>query len=319
MISNVNVKTNAIYNSQDMEETRYPSEDEWLKKCGTYIWWNILLLYNYWVVSDSLQALGMQHSRLPCHSLSPRVCSKPCPLCQWCYCTILSSAALFSFCLLSFIASGSFQMSRSSHQMIKVLELQLSISPSMNIQSWFPLGLTDLISLQSKGLTRVFSNTTAPILQGSAFFIVQLSHLSMTSGKTVVLTIWTFVGKVMSLLLNMLSKFVIAFLPRSKYLLITWLQSPLAVTLEPKEIKYVTASTFSPSICHKEMGQDAMILFLLMLNLFYYCIIFYCAGSLLLCAGFLWLQCMDISLLWLLCCSMQTLEHMAFSSCGTQD
>ena len=164
-------------------------------------------------------------------------------------------------------------------------------------------------------------NLRVSILQPSAFLWSD-SHIHAwlkEKTKTWVLLYGHLFKKVMSLLFNILPKFVIAFLPRSKYLLITWLQSPLAVTLEPKEIKYVTASTFSPSICHKEMGQDAMILFLLMLNLFYYCIIFYCAGSLLLWAGFLWLQCMDISLLWLLCCSMQTLEHMAFSSCGTQD
>ena len=82
----------------------------------------------------------------------------------------------------------------------------------------------------------------------------------MTTGKTVALTRWTFVGKVMSLIFNMLSRFVIAFLPRSKHLLISWLQSPSAVILEPKKIKSVTVSTVSPSICHKVMGLDAMIL-----------------------------------------------------------
>ena len=165
MIWNVSVKTNTNYNSQDMEETRYPSEDEWLKKCGTYIRWNILLLYDYWVVSHSLQALGMLCSRLPCPSLSPRVCSKPCPLCQWCYCTILSSAALFSFCLLSFIASGSFQMSRSSHQMIKVLELQLSISPSNEYSELisFRIDWFDLLAVQGthKSLLQHHSTNTS--------------------------------------------------------------------------------------------------------------------------------------------------------------
>ena len=129
----------------------------------------------------------------------------------------------------------------------------------MNIQDRFPLGLTDLISLQFKGLSRVFSNTTALILQCSAFFIVQLSHLYMTTGKTIALTRLTFVGKVMSLLFIMLSRLVIAFLPRSKSLLISWLQSPSAVILEPKKIKFVTVSIVSPSICHEVMGPDAMI------------------------------------------------------------
>ena len=90
--------------------------------------------------------------------------------------------------------------------------------------------------------------------------MVQLSHLYMTTGKTIVLTIWTFVGKVMSLLFNMLSRFVIAFLSRSKRLLISWLQSPSTVILEPKKIKSVTVYTFSPSICHEVMGSGAMIL-----------------------------------------------------------
>ena len=88
----------------------------------------------------------------------------------------------------------------------------------------------------------------------------QLSHPYMTTGKTIALTRWTFVGKVMSLLFNMLSRVVIAFLSRSKCLLISWLQSPSAVILEPKKIKSVTVSIVSPSICHEVMGPDAMIL-----------------------------------------------------------
>ena len=89
--------------------------------------------------------------------------------------------------------------------------------------------------------------------------MAQLSHAYMTTGKTIALTRWTFVGKVMSLLFSMLSRLVIAFLPRSKYLLISWLQSPFAVILEPKKIKSVTVSIVSPSICHEVMGLDAMI------------------------------------------------------------
>ena len=110
----------------------------------------------------------------------------------------------------------------------------------INTQDWSPLGWTGWTSLQSKGLSKVFSKTTgskASILRCSAFLIVQLSHPYMTTGKTIALTRWTFVGKVMSLLLNMLSRSVITFLPRSKCLLISWLQSPSAVILEPP--KYV--------------------------------------------------------------------------------
>ena len=109
-------------------------------------------------------------------------------------------------------------------------------------------------------------NSKASNLQCSAFFLVQLSHPYMTTGKTIALTIWTFVGKVMSLLFNTLSKFIIAFIPRNKCLLISWQQSPSTVILEPKEIKSVTVSNFSPSICHEVMGLDAMILVSWMLS-----------------------------------------------------
>ena len=114
-----------------------------------------------------------------------------------------------------------------------------SISPSSEYSELISFRWTGWISLQSKGLSRVFSNTTVQkhqILGCSAFFIVQLSHPYMTTGKTIALTRWTFVGKVMSLLFNMLSRLVIAFLSRSKSLLISWLQSPSAVILEPKNI-----------------------------------------------------------------------------------
>ena len=99
----------------------------------------------------------------------------------------------------------------------------------------------------------------ASVLQHSAFFMVQLSHTYMATGKTIALTAQTFVSKVMSLLFNMLSRFVIAFLPRSKRLLISWLQSPSAVILEPKKITSITVSTVSPSICYEVMESDAMI------------------------------------------------------------
>ena len=102
-------------------------------------------------------------------------------------------------------------------------------------------------------------SSKASILQCSAFFTVQLSHPYMTTGTTIALTRQTFVGKVMSLLLNMLSRLVITFLPRRKCLLISWLQSPSAVILEPKKIKSDTVSTVSPSISHEVMGPDAMI------------------------------------------------------------
>ena len=138
----------------------------------------------------------------------------------------------------------------------------------VNIQDWFPLGWTSWTSLQSQGLSSLFQHhiSKAPVLQRSAFFIVQLSHPYMTTGKTIALTRWTFVGKVMSLLFNMLSRLVITFLPRSKCLLISWLQSPSAVILEPPKINSVTVSIVPPSICNEVMGLDAMILVFWMLS-----------------------------------------------------
>ena len=119
----------------------------------------------------------------------------------------------------------------------------------MNIQDWFPLGLSNLISLQSKGLPRGLlqhHSSKASILQHLVFFTIQLSHPHMTIGKTIALTIWwIFVGKVMSLLFNMLPRLGITFLSRSERLLISWLQSLSAVILESKKIKSVTASTFT--------------------------------------------------------------------------
>ena len=119
----------------------------------------------------------------------------------------------------------------------------------------------DLLAVQGtlKSLLQHLSSKTS-ILQRSAFFIVQLSHPYMTTGKTIALTRRTFIDKLMSLLFNMLSWLVIAFLPRSKRLLISWLQSTSAVILEPKKIKSVTVSIVSPSICHEVIGADAMIL-----------------------------------------------------------
>ena len=144
-------------------------------------------------------------------------------------------------CLQSFPASGSFALNPffPSGGQNTGISASASVLP-MNTQDWFPLGWTGWISLQSKGLSRVFSNTTgskASILwtQPWNFFILQLSHSYKTTGKTIALTRQTFVKKVMSLLFNMLSRLVIAFLPRNKHLLISWLQSPSAVILEPKK------------------------------------------------------------------------------------
>ena len=127
--------------------------------CKSTMW------FSHYVMSDSLQPHGLQHTRLLCPSLPPGVCSNSCPVSQWCHLTISSSATLFSFCLQSFPASGSFPVSwlfESGGQTIGA-SASSSVLP-MNIQDWFPLGLTGLISLLSKGLSRVFFSTTA-ILQ----------------------------------------------------------------------------------------------------------------------------------------------------------
>ena len=158
-------------------------------------------------MSDSLWPHGLQHTRFLCPPLSPRICSNSCPLSQWCCLTISSSASPFSFCLQSFPASGSFPMGwlfTSGGQSIGTLALA-SVFP-IYIQGWFPLGLTGLISLQSKGLSRVFSSTT---VQKHQFFHTQEEwnfdfHTSLWSNshiciwlleKIISLTIWTFVAK----------------------------------------------------------------------------------------------------------------------------
>ena len=145
----------------------------------------------------------------------------------------------------------------------KYWSFSFNISPSNEHSRLisFRMDWLDLLAVQGtlKSLLQHHSSK-ASILRCSAFFIVQLSHPNMTTGKTIILTIWTFVGKVMSLLFNMLSRLVITFLPRSKRLLISWLQSPSAVILEPRKIMSDTVSTVSPSICHQVMGLDAMIL-----------------------------------------------------------
>ena len=135
----------------------------------------------------------------------------------------------------------------------------------VNIQDWFPLGCTHLVVQGSLGSLLQHHSSKASILC-LAFFMIQLSHPHMTTGKTIGLTRWTFVSKVMSLLFNMLSRLVIAFLPKSKRLLISWLQSPYAVILESKKMKSLTVSIVSPYISHEVMGPDAMVFVFWMLS-----------------------------------------------------
>ena len=191
-------------------------------------------------MSNSLWSHGLQHARHPCPSLSPEVCLKSCPLSWWCHLIISSSATLFSFCLQSFLTSGFFFF--FSNELVLCIRwpkhgsFSFSISPSNEYSGliFFGIDQLDLLSVQGtlKSLLQLHSSK-ASILWCSAFCMVQLSQLDMTPEKTMALTMWTFTGKAMSLLFNMLSRFVTAFLLRSKCLLSSWLQLPSTVILEP--------------------------------------------------------------------------------------
>ena len=208
----------------------------WLKAISFFSFWNCFYTQFSSVAQlclDSLWPHGLQHVKPPCPSPTPGVYSNSSPLSQWCHPTISSSVVLFSSRLQSFPASGSFPMSQfftSGGQSIGISALAPVLQ--MNIQNWFPLGWTGWIPLLPKDFLKnllQYHSSKASILQCSAFFLVQLSHPYMTTGKTTPLTRWTFVSKVISLLFNMLSRLVITFLPRSKSILISWLQSQPAV------------------------------------------------------------------------------------------
>ena len=182
--------------------------------------------------------------------------------------SVMPSNHLILCCLLLLLSSIFCSIRVFSNESVlrsrwpKFWSFSFSISPSSEYSGLisFRMDWLDLLAVQGslKSLLQHHSSK-ASILQCSAFFIVQLSHAYMTTGKTIALTRWTFVSK-LSLLFNMLSRFVITFLPRSKCLLIYWLQSPSAVILEPKKIKSLTVCIISPSIRHEVMGPDAMTL-----------------------------------------------------------
>ena len=183
-------------------------------------------------MSDSLPPHESQHTKPPCPSPTPGVHSNSCPSSRWCHPAISSSVVPFSSCPKSLPASESFPMSQLftwGSQSIGILA-SASVLPRAT-QDWSPLEWNGWISLSPRDLqeSSPAPQFKASIHRRSAFFTVQLSHPYMTSGKTIALTRWTFLGKVMSLLLNMLSRLDITFLPRSKRLLISWLQSPSAV------------------------------------------------------------------------------------------
>src|SRR5574341_957705 len=215
------------------------------------------------VMSDSLRPHESQHIRPPCPSPTPGGHSDSRPSSQRCHPAISSSVVPFSSCpqippsIRVFSNESTLRM-----RWPKYWSFSFSIFPSKEIPGLisFKMDWLGLLAVQGT-LKRLLQHhsSKASILQCSAFFTVQLSHPYMTTGKTIALTRRTFVGKVMSLLLNMLSRLVITFLPKSKRLLISWLQSPSVVILEPRKIKSDTVSTVSPSICHEVMGPDAMI------------------------------------------------------------
>ena len=219
------------------------------------------------VMSNSLRPHGLQHIRLPCPSPTPGACANSCPLSWWCHQTISSSVVPFCSCLQFFPASGSFPMSQSftsDGQSIRV-SASASVFP-MNTQGWFPLGLTGWISCSPRDSQEFSPTPQFKSINSSALRFLYGPTLTSAHGKTIALTRQTFVGKVMSLLFNMLYRLVIAFLPRSKHLLISCLHSPAAGILEPKKIKSFTVSIISPSICHEVMGPDAMIFVFRMLS-----------------------------------------------------
>ena len=215
-------------------------------------------------MSDSSWRHGLQHTRPPCPSPSPRVCPSSCALYRWCHTAISSSDALFSFCPQSSPASGSFPMSRlfvSGDQNIGA-SVSASVLP-MSIQGWFPLRLICCPrgSQESSPAPQFKDNNFSALclLYGPALTIIHDYWKDRSRDYTDLC--WQ--SNVFAL---QHTKFVTAFLPKSNYLLILWLQSPSTVILEPKKRKSVTASTFSPSICHEVMGLDAIILVFLIFS-----------------------------------------------------
>ena len=204
----------------------------------TFSWCFSSVQFSHSVVSNSLRPHELQHARPPCPSPTPGVHSHSHPSSRWCYPGFSSSVVPFSSWPQSLPASESFlesQLFAWGGQSTGASALA-SFLPK-KFQGWSPLEWTGWISFAVQGTLKSLlqhHSSKASILQRAAFFTVQLSHPYMTTGKTIALTRWTFVGKVRSLLFNMLSRLVITFLPRSKRLLISWLQSPSAVILEPK-------------------------------------------------------------------------------------
>ena len=245
-----------------------PNEDALLNyylECGL----QITVQFSCSVMSDSFWPQGLLHARLPWPSSPPGVYSNSCPLNLWCHPTSSSSVVPLSSPFNLSQHQGLFKWVSSSHQVAKVLEFKLQH------QSFQWTFRTDFLQDELVGspCSPRGSQESSPTSQFKSINSSVLSFLyspNLTSihdyGKTIALTRWIFVSKVMSLLFNMLFRLVITFLPRSKRLLISWLQSPSAVILEPPKIMSLTVSTVSPSICHEVMGPDVTILVFWMLS-----------------------------------------------------
>ena len=218
-----------------------------------------LLFFSCAVLSNSLWTHGLQHTRLPCSSLSPEICIATEAM--------MPSNHLILCCHLLlpsvFLSIRVFSNELALHiRWPKYWSFSFSISPSNEYSGLisFRIDWFDFLAVQGtlEGLLQ-HHNSKALILWCLVFLMVQLSHPYIATGKTIVLTRRTFIGQVMSFFFNMLSMFVIAFLSRNENLVISWLQSPSAVILESKKIKSVTVSIVSPSICHEVIGLDAVI------------------------------------------------------------
>ena len=230
--------------------------------------------FSHSVMSDSLRPHGLQHARPPCPSPSPRPCSNSHPLSQWCHFNpLIPSPLAFNLAQQDGkrpISIFPMYQSFASGGQSTGVSASASVLP-MNIQDWFPLGWTGLISLQSKMTLKSLKSSPTPEFNGINSLVLNFLY---SPTLTSVHDYWKnhsfdyrdFVSKVMSLLFNMLSRLVVTFLARSRHLLISCLQSPSAVILEPKKIKSVTVPTVSPSICHDVMGLNAMILVFWMLS-----------------------------------------------------
>ena len=228
-----------IYNRKLLSVKHSESKVEGIIDNIKYMYKCYSIQFSHTVVSNSLRPHGLQHTRLPCSSTTPRACSNSCPLSWWCHPTISSSVVPFSSYLVFPRIRVFSSLSVLCIRWPKYWSFSFSISPSNEYSGLisFWIDWLDLLVVQGTLKNLLQHHSSKASVWCSAFFMVEFSHPYMTTGKTIALTIWTFVGSVMSLFSNTLSTFVIAFLPRIKCLWISWLQSPDAVILEPKEIK----------------------------------------------------------------------------------